>query len=257
MELRQATVVGLVAALFPVLVLAVAGVQARTPAQSEGQITREVERRLTDGGELGRALRNVDVSVQGSEVTLGGTVPNLWAKQEAIGRALQVGGVVTVASELIIPSADSDETVAQDVMKAIQEYVYYTVFDYIGGSITNGVVTLIGYVTSPPDKKGDIGERVARVRGVQQLENQIQILSPSIEDDRLRRAIAAQVFRDDLFQRFASMPNPPFHIIVNRSVVTLVGVVQSEVDKRVMQNIAQHTQGILRVENHLTTRTGR
>ena len=257
MELRRATVVGLVAALFPVLVLASAGVPARTPAQSELQITREVERRLTDGGELGRALRDVDVSVEGSEVTLSGTVPNLWAKQEAIGRAFQVEGVVTVASELIITSAESDETLAQDVGKAIQNYVYYTVFDYIDGSINNGVVTLIGYVTSPPDKKGDIGERVARVRGVQQLENQIQVLSPSMGDENLRRAIAARVFRHDLFRRFAGSPNPPFHIIVNRSVVTLVGVVRSEVDKLTMQSIVQFTQGILRVENHLTTRTGR
>ena len=255
MELRRATVVGLVAALFPIL--AAAGLQARTPAQSERPITREVERRLTDGGELGRALRDVDVSVQGSEVTFRGTVPNLWAKQEAIGRALQVEGVMTVASELIIPSAESDETLVQDVVKAIRDYAYYTVFDYIDGSITNGVVTLIGYVTPTPDKKDDIGERVARVRGVQQLENQIQVLSPSREDEILRRAIAARVFRDELFQRFANRPNPPFHIIVNRSVVTLVGEVQSEIEKLEMQSIVQHTRGILRVENHLTTRTGR
>ncbi len=255
MELRRATVVGLVAALFPVL--AAAAVQARTPAQPELQITTEVERRLTAGGELGRALRDVDVSVQGSEVTLSGTVPNLWAKEEAIGRALEVEGVVTVASELIIPSADSDETLVQDVVKAIQDYEYYTVFDYIDGNITNGVVTLIGYVTSTPDKKGDIGERVARVRGVQQLENQIEVITPSSGDENLRRTIAAQVFGHESFQRFASMPNPPFHIIVNRSVVTLVGVVQSEIEKLEMVRIVQHTQGILRVEDLLTTRTGR
>lgn len=257
MELRRATGVGLVAVLFPVLVFAAAGVQARTPAQSERQMTREVERRLADGGELGRALRAVDVSVQGSEVTLSGTVPNLWAKQEAIGQALQVEGVVTVASELIITSAESDEALAEDVAKAIQDYVYYTVFDYIDGNINNGVVTLNGYVTSTPDKKGDIGERVARVRGVQQLENQIQVITPSKEDDNLRRAIATRVFRHDLFRRFASMQNPPFHIVVNRSVVTLVGVVQSEIEKLAMQRIVHQTKGILRVENYLTTRTGR
>ncbi len=130
-------------------------------------------------------------------------------------------------------------------------------FDYIDGSITNGVVTLIGHVTSRPDKKGDIGERVARVRGVQQLENQIQVLTPSTEDDRLRRAIADQVFSRTAFERFASMRIPPFHIIVNRSVVTLVGVVQSEIEKFELQNIAQHMRGVLRVENNLTTRTGR
>ena len=83
------------------------------------------------------------------------------------------------------------------------------------------------------------------------------VWEPEANEIERRRAIAAEVFRHDLFQRFASMPNPPFHIIVNRSAVTLVGVVQSQIEKLEMQRIVQHTQGILRVENYLTTRTGR
>ena len=79
---------------------------------------------------------------------------------------------------------------------------------------------------------------------------------------RLRRAIADQVFTHRFFERLASerlasMPNPPFHIIVHNSVVSLVGVVQSQIERIEMERIAGQTQGVLRVENRLVTRTGR
>ncbi|MEE8129974.1 MAG: BON domain-containing protein [Vicinamibacterales bacterium] len=47
------------------------------------------------------------------------------------------------------------------------------------------------------------------------------------------------------------MPNPPFHIIVDNSVVTLVGYVQSAIELHEIQRIVAQTQGILRVENQL------
>ena len=255
MKPRRSVMIGLIAGL--IMVFAVTAITAGPSPRSEAQIKREVEQQLSSGRELRRALRDVDMSVQGSEVTLSGTVPHLWAKEQAIDRTLQVEGVETVASELIIENAESDVALAEEVGKAIQDYEYYTVFDFIDGSINNGVVMLTGYVTPTRDKKGDIGRRVARVQGVQELQNDIQILSPSSTDDVLRRTIAYQVFTHGFFERFASMTNPPFHIIVNNSVVTLVGVVQSEADKRVLEAIARHAMGVLRVESYLETRTGR
>ena len=62
-----------------------------------------------------------------------------------------------------------------------------------------------------------------------------------------------QGFTHSSFERFASMPNPPFHIIVNNSSVSLVGVVQSQIEKIEMETIARQTQGVLRVENRLVT----
>ena len=49
------------------------------------------------------------------------------------------------------------------------------------------------------------------------------------------------------------MTNPPFHIIVNNSVVTLVGYVQSRIEYIEMQRIVAQTQGVLRVDNQLQT----
>ena len=49
------------------------------------------------------------------------------------------------------------------------------------------------------------------------------------------------------------MSNPPFHIVVDNSVVTLVGYVQSAIEFHEIQRIVAQTQGIIRVENQLQT----
>ena len=47
------------------------------------------------------------------------------------------------------------------------------------------------------------------------------------------------------------MPNPPFHIIVHNSIITLVGYVQGQIELIELQRIVAQTEGVLRVENRL------
>ena len=218
-------------------------------AQTSTVIEREVREELRGD----RDLRRLDVAVTGGEVTLRGELKTFWAKSEAIRRALTVDGVEIVVSELEIPPAESDQKLADEVGKAVQRYPYYTVFDYLDGTINDGVVTLIGKVTPERDKAGELFERVAKIAGVQDVQNQIETITPSSTDDNLRRVIARVIFRSSHFQRFSSQPSPPFHIIVENSVVTLVGYVQSEIERREMEQMARHTNGILRVVNLLQT----
>ena len=49
------------------------------------------------------------------------------------------------------------------------------------------------------------------------------------------------------------MRNPPFHIIVNNSIATLVGYVQGDIERLELQRIVAQTPGVLRVENRLQT----
>ena len=112
---------------------------------------------------------------------------------------------------------------------------------------------IFGQVTPERDKAGELFERIAKVRGVQDVHVNITPLSPSSSDERLRYAIGRQLARSEHFQRFVSMTNPPFHIIVNNSVVTLVGYVQSRIEYIEMQRIVAQTQGVLRVDNQLQT----
>lgn len=216
-------------------------------AQTTTRIEREVREELR--GE--RDLRGLDVTVAGSEVTLTGELETFWSKSEAIRRVLEVDGVETVVTEIEIPPAESDQALANAVGKAMQRYPYYTVFDYLDGRINDGVVTLIGKVTPDRDKAGELFERVAKIPGVQDVQNQIETMTPSSGDRNLRRVIARAIFRSSHFQRFSTQANPPFHIIVERSVVTLIGYVQGEIERREMEQIVRHTQGVLRVVNQL------
>ena len=199
-----------------------------------------------------RDLRRLEVAVDGSEVTLTGRLDTFWLKSEAIRRALEVDGVETVVSEITLPEG-SDESIIGGVSRAVLNYPYYTVFDYLDGRVENGVVTLIGRVTSERDKRDEVFERVAKVRGVQDVQNEIIQMSPSTADNRLRNALAQQIFNNIHFQRFASYKNPPFRILVDRSVVILVGYVQGEIERREMESIARQTFGVLRVHNQLQT----
>ena len=218
-------------------------------SQSSSQTERDVREALR--GE--RDLRGLDVTIAGNEVTLSGQLETFWSKSEAIRRALEVDGVETIVSEIVLPEPESDEELAEEVTRAVQRYAYYTIFDYLDGRIDAGNVTLMGRVTAERDKASEIFERVAKIRGIQDVQNHIQTITPSTTDDRLRSSIARRIFRTPSFERFRTQPNPPFHIIVERSVVLLVGWVQGQIEYTEMERIVRQTQGVLRVINQLQT----
>ena len=222
---------------------------ASAPAQSPEQVEQAVERELRRD----RALRRLEVSVAGDEVTLKGRVRHFWDKHEALRRTFDVRGVGTVVAEIEVPVQEDQEELVEDVSRAIQRYPHYRIWDYIDGRIDDGVVSIFGRVTPERDKAGELFERIAKVRGVQDVRMNVTPLSPSRSDDRLRAAIGRRLFSSEHFQRFASMTNPPFHIIVNNSVVTLIGYVQSRIEYIEMQRIVAQTQGVLRVDNQIQT----
>ena len=219
-------------------------------AQS-GTVQRDAVARALDGE---RDLRNIEVSLDGDgRVILTGDLPVLWVKLRAIKRALEAAGGLEIVSELTVPEAESDEVLAEAVAEVIQRYAHYTVFDYISGSINDGVVMLSGKVTGVPDKAADLTERVARVRGVRDIQNRIETLPSSRSDEGLRASLARSIFSHPSFERFGNNPNPPFHVVVDHGVVTLIGYVQSEIELREIQQIVAFTQGILRIDNQLET----
>ena len=193
------------------------------------------------------------MSVAGDEVTLSGRVRHFWDKNEALRRTFDVRGVGTVVSEIEVPVQEDQEELVEDVSRAIQRYPHYRVWDYLDGRIDNGVVTHL----RAGDARARQGGRAVRAhrQGARRPGRPVNVtpLSPSSSDERLRYAIGRQLARSEHFQRFVSMTNPPFHIIVNNSVVTLVGYVQSRIEYIEMQRIVAQTQGVLRVDNQLQT----
>ena len=217
-----------------------------------GQDSPQLERAVGDSLK-GRDFNDIEVAVTGSEALLSGKVPHFWAKDRAIKRALGVDGIETVASELELPEAESDQDIAEAVVKEIRRYPHYTMWDDITARVQGGGVFIGGWVTPDRDKASELFERVAKIKGVQNVESSIESLSPASNDRRIRYSIARQLLSNTHFERIVSMKNPPLHIIVNNGHARLVGYVQGQIEMIEIQRIVAQTQGVLRVENELQT----
>jgi osmotically-inducible protein OsmY len=139
----------------------------------------------------------------------------------------------------------------RDVSSQVLRYTQFTIFDSVHANVENGVVTLTGKVTMPY-KRTDLEQRVARVEGVREVRNRIEVLPVSIHDDELRYGIARAIYGNSAFWNYAAMANPPIHVIVERGNVTLEGVVNSNVERMLARSLAG-SFGAFSVTNNLKT----
>ena len=130
---------------------------------------------------------------------------------------------------------------------------YYGVFDNLAFRVNGANVTLLGQVTRPT-LKSDAGRVVKSIEGVESVTNDIEVLPPSPNDDRIRRAVYRALFSSPTLDRYAMGAVPPIHIIVKNGNVTLVGVVDNEMDKNVAGIQANSVSGVFAVQNDLTGR---
>jgi osmotically-inducible protein OsmY len=143
--------------------------------------------------------------------------------------------------------------VFNDVAATINRYTQFTIFDNVDVEVNDGMVTLTGDVTMP-HKREDIERRVAKVDGVREVRNQINVLPASLSDDQLRFRIARAIYGNPQFWNYAIGPNPPIHIIVDRGHVTLTGVVYNNTDRVIARSLAYQFPA-LSVVNELKTST--
>ncbi len=144
-----------------------------------------------------------------------------------------------------------DLQVFKAVAQAVQSYPMYTIFDDISASVDNGVVTLVGKVTMPY-KRQEIEKRVGRADGVVRVIDKLDVLPVSQFDDELRYRIARAIYGNTSFWQYASMANPPIHVIVENGRVTLTGVVNSNVERMLARSLATNF-GAFSVTNDLKT----
>jgi hyperosmotically inducible protein len=155
------------------------------------------------------------------------------------------------ASAAMAAVEKKDLQIADEVADAVNRYPNFTIFDDITIQVENGVVMLGGKVTMPY-KADDINRRVAKIDGVKEVHNRIGVLPVSSWDNELRYRIARAIYGNSNFWDYASMVNPPIHIIVERGRVTLTGVVRSEVDKMLARSLATNFDAFS-VTNELKT----
>lgn len=94
---------------------------------------------------------------------------------------------------------------------------------------------------------------VKGIEGVETVDNQIEVLPLSPNDDRIRLATYRAIYSHPALQRYGLQAVPPIHILVKNGNVTLEGVVANDGDKNIANIQARSVSGVFGVTNHLHT----
>jgi len=158
-----------------------------------------------------------------------------------LGRLVAALIIACVVGQAAVGAASRKNLqVLNDISKQVNTYSWFTMFDDVNASIDEGVVTLTGKVTMPY-KRTEIAKRVVKVDGVREVHNRIEVLPVSQFDDDLRYRIARAIYGHPAFWNYATMLDPPIHIVVDRGHVTLTGVVNSEIDRVIASSLASQS----------------
>lgn len=204
----------------------------------DGAVRHRIEARLAKAGLPQRG--DVQVDVKDGVAVLSGFTVTVDAQRAAEKAARKEAKTVENRLRVVPGEKKTDAEVQQAVASAILRDPYYGVFDSVGVAVEDGVVTLVGSVRQPW-RKDDLDRRVARVEGARELRNQIRVQPTSTFDDRLRLQLYRRIYGNGLFVRYASFPDPPIRIVVENGRVTLTGVVNSRVERAVLDSIARGT----------------
>ena len=183
-------------------------------------------------------------------------------------------GAIAVALEAQAPDAEEARVsqLVNDVHRAILSLPEYGVFDHIAYGIRDHAVMLRGQA-SRPILKSSAENAVKRVKGVEEVRNEIEVLPPSPNDDRIRAAAYARIYGNSSLQRYTSnrplgrqinrtslaigiTNDPPIgwhaiHIVVKNGDITLYGVVDNEADYTIAGMQARMVPGAFSVFNDL------
>ena len=147
--------------------------------------------------------------------------------------------------------ARSTERISREVRHELLMLPYLGVFDNLAYKKVDGYnVTLMGQVTRPT-LKSDAENVVKKIEGVEHVDNQIGVLPPSPNDDRLRLQLYRAIYGFPALQKYALGVQQPIRIIVKNGKVTLEGVVDSEADKNIVNIQANSVPGVFSVTNNL------
>ena len=202
---------------------------AKKHEDSPAQITARVEDKLYHAQVFKHG--DVQVSVENGAATLTGIVDCVGVKMDAERAARKVDDVTEIVNNINVHAEDvTPRQIAEQARKDIVTYPWFTIFDWATLDAEGDRLIVKGQVTQP-SKKQDIGNFLAHVKGVAELDNDLEVLPASQYDDSLRLAIARAIYGDPLFIRYGNQALPPIHIIVKNGDVTLEGVVFDKLDR--------------------------
>ena len=191
---------------------------------------------------------------------------------------LALCGSLGRAQEQTTPIANANQQgvlrIAREVRKQIITLPQYGVFDYIHFAIKGTDTVVLQGKASRPTLKSSAENVVKKIEGVTKVDNQIQVLPLSNNDDRIRAAVYASIYSYAPLQKYTSnrggptggrsvaraaggiTNDPPIgyhaiHIIVENGNVTLTGVVNNDGDLAIAGMRANIVPGVFSVDNDL------
>jgi hyperosmotically inducible periplasmic protein len=166
---------------------------------------------------------------------------------------------------------------AANIVKQIRDKMTgltdYGIFDSLRFAFKGKTVVLKGYA-SRPMLKSEAEKVVKGIEGVEGVDNQIQVLPASPNDDRIRASLYRRIYSQPTLRKYTSAPpgfgegpsvaraaggitqDPPLgyhaiHIIVDNGNVILTGVVDSKTDADIAAIQANSAPGVFSVDNDL------
>ncbi|WP_035957863.1 BON domain-containing protein [Bryobacter aggregatus] len=187
-----------------------------------------------------------------------------------------------VASPMLAQKTEAE--LIEKIRKELVTLPYYGCFDFLTFKLEGTVVTLGGYAMRPTLKE-DAERAIKDLERISKIENQIEVLPLSPNDDQIRWAVFRTIYRDAALSRYApgggfyggpfsrhrgggffggpferwSMPansseplgSYPIHIIVKNGNVVLVGIVDNKGDSDRANILANGVSGVFNVKNLL------
>ena len=129
---------------------------------------------------------------------------------------------------------------------------YYGTFDDLEYSVQGHTVTLSGWLTSGHSAtKQYAADAVKHIEGVDQVVNNIKVLTPRPLDSQTRRRVLYALARTGQLDQYFWPISPDIRIIVNGLNVTLVGYVNNEGDKNLATIATKQVRSVFNVTNDL------
>lgn len=162
-----------------------------------------------------------------------------------------IASTLSFTAQSAMASLRSTEAIEKQVRHELNMLPYANAFDHMTFTVDdNGTVTLTGDVTNPV-LKSDANNVVKRIEGVEHVDNQIRVLPLSPMDDGLRVRLFRTIYGYPALQKYELGLNKSIRIIVANGHVTLIGIVDSQMDKNIAGIRANSVPGIFSVDNQL------
>ena len=149
-----------------------------------------------------------------------------------------------------VSTTQSQDRIVREIRHELLMLPQFSIFDNLSYQVEDNTVTLLGQVRNAV-LKDEAQAAVKKIEGVQQVNNQIEILPASFNDDHIRRQVARAIFRQPRLFEYSTEPVPSIHIIVKNGHVNLEGVVSNQRDKDVAGIQANGVPGVFSVQNNL------